>query len=715
MIPAVTPGAAPIIVNNLSPSLIALEKHLAGTSAEGFIDHLTRVLCGQDHEPFSQFSLDSMQACLLLFLLEYLSTKNGEYYDLILRLAPFYCEQLDSLDRGETSFLILPFEVVKALGCDPDLARKLLVERAHSFIAAQKEISQGSPRVLEAGKRTFLAMLEKLPAGCVETVAQSFAEWRKTTHATTEYVADTFTRLAEATRTQGAALVECYCKLESDEQLKAVLKVELVNIVGLLHKARATNDVNDDIAHIASILFGEEDGCSFAAFSSEDRQAFRDLLIFLWERTADEKYLELLYFTIPYLSHDPQHLKAQPYRPPLEHVVDALQVWISQNVVGPQQIKNVVMFYGELLSDNTHAYACSLLQALAQDSQDPNPLFEALCTLRGAGFKNFDDAEKSVFASLANNPNFRITKRFDALLETDILAITQAVLRLTASQVGTLLDKIDSLPDQTFQTRALLSISERIGRADVASCAIDELAKHSHLVAKLVLVCIETPEDFLLKTCKDAIRSPHFPDNVRKTILSAFLDPQLANFHFTFTPFFLTPSDEAEIQQFLEIATKDAIVSKSLVLACRTNELDPRLIDVFMHFLLQSDSAHYLHIAAKIASKRICLSALRTILQKAERIKETAHEQSQVEALEKTLEIIMSDTCLWQNDTACAEMDFRPTWHEHRGIVHNAPFDAASQELCTRFESLNISRTEGESKLAKILKLQKAKKKSSRR
>ncbi len=296
-------------VKKLSTSCAALEDFLCQKNIDTHLQYIDACLANKE---FSQFSINDIQANLLLLLCRFAQLKEPNDLALIFRIVPYYIMHL-----GQDSMIcpIISADIIQALKSSSSQIIHALDHRVHDFI-------KNNPVELQSKGQEWInivALLTRIveipPPFAMDSLGFTLAEWRKNSNTSIDdfgYILRTLSDFSYALsgraskqitlvdlNLESRALFRSFCLHEPDPDVRSMLLLAVAGYSAVLQDAVTGVDVDESVEYLASILFGEQPH-KFNNFSSGARLACILLLLYQWSETGKTKYLDLLLYAFSY-------------------------------------------------------------------------------------------------------------------------------------------------------------------------------------------------------------------------------------------------------------------------------------------------------------------------------------------------------------------------------------------------------------------------------
>ncbi len=646
-------------LNKHGTAVAILEEYLSGKdSRQGIATLQKRKLHG--------FTTEDMQALMLIYLLHYIEKEDDTYLHRFIECLPYYFSRLNT---EKTIHPFTDFELERMIVEKSPQTASFLREQAYALVHGERRNVQDTENELLEMSSLVSSLTKAKAFELLDHFASSFVAWNRIQEPQLDEVIKVFTDLANAFRRNKLLLLTHVCQHERNPDIRAALTVEVARPLRLLERAQKEADVDQEIAYIASLLFGHVTPHTFT-FSQSAKESIISLLQILWEKTGKKKYFNLILYIIPYYiqrdanwiedENDEKYLnKLFTYLleqgPPLQPflVADALTCWYRLGEPSVDETVEVIKFYAAAITKggNSLDAAFHLLQLLAAFADNASDLPHVLYRLRHEGnfdLKKLSTIEQDLFVFILSLPTFskkRREKIFPILLETDKAIASRIAFRVQLSSITSLFKALDTCEDRPFVATCLKSLMPRLPECREFSKVVDELGKCHMLMITLFDCLTVSMQQPALSIFGKSAKTEHFSEEIRALFLEALVDPAVS-FHYSIASLYLLKStDTKEISTLVSNLLKNKTAGNYFVQRANQPDFDNDLRIACISQLLQEDTPKALLLATRIVEKLLPLSAVKALLKKTVALQQ---KYPSSEELDSAIQTIMET--IWCND-----------------------------------------------------------------
>lgn len=692
---------------------VALSQAIGGEDVNEYLLYLERVLSGEEQKGLHQFSFEEIEATCLLLLWRFMREEKVDDLALFLRCFPYYVASLNTQDDFTT------IDFTKIFGELPDKksALQLFREQANDLIANNSGYEQDRYDVMHHLDNLESLLHKIIPEAMqpelVALSARSLLEWNRRTGPSSWDFVRMFSEVADVIRKEKSELLDSFCRLETNANLKCILAVHIKKPFALLQSAQAGGDVRGEIAYLASILFCEE-AVKMSSFSFKDRQATILLLQDAWEKTGQWEYFHLMLYAIPYCIIT---LEIAPSQIERDLLVDSLRTWYCNDKPHEDEVVEIISLYAALLAEGKDCLNASydLLHDLIIGVPKTKNLQWVIFKLRNIDgaqgvrgiIKQLSIRERLLLITLCNQPSFPEVNRvkyFGDLLADDALFLSQHIPSLSSSQICALLDALEKNEDEAYVRVCLRHIANGLFASSGADEIKEDLAVCPHLMQHLLSMILEHPDPVLFNIYYPAVVAASYPSEQHKQVLSKFLNPKLPDYYLLLALFLFTPSDTQEIKEWVAAIQKKQTLVDALIQIGAAEGIDPKVHDQIMTATLQEEAPESFLMATKFSGRVLSLSALAALVDRAtELFAGFQAYQDEREFCQMTTTLGQAISTLFDRPW-CSEVRGDATWYRALDMSYlRSEKDPRCAAMLEKLAALTLTKTPAKIKLKELI------------
>ncbi len=716
-----------------------LEDYFRGKNIDDYLRYLERVLDGSEPKKFHGFSIEEMQANLLLFLLHYVQEDKPDSLALFLRACPYYFFSLLSQKEEVTS--LTSHKIERAMKSQKGSTVHHVRMRVSDFIEGRRDESENAIYETKQFSHFIFGIISPRNNELIDTIAKALVDWNRIVAPPIHDVIKVFDSVTLGVRKR-TALLSQICRIEKSSDIRAALTVHVTRISTLLTRAQSGEDIETEVAYLASLLFGDVKPQLFHFFPNYDRQSCLRLFLHLFEKTGEDEYFTLVLYVLPYCAEKfhkisfktsekevglLEYLLRTPGQIEPTDLLDAVKLWYDEAKKQVEEVDEkikltarIIKFFCALITEgkNTIGASYDFLHTFAEWVGNPVDLPKVLYSLRHddavkglAWISALNPCEIEVLVHILNRPAFPMCKReeyFSFLLKTNLLLATRLTPQLSQDMISKILAALEKSNDASLPLAAMRNLINGLAYSAVRDAVVHNIAQSSRLRTVACMIFFASLEEPGIQVFALMTKAAPFPEGIRKAIVEGLVSAELSSQHWKVALYFLKPSDTAEIAQFLTNIRAKQEDEKYLLSQATQNHIAQELTDCMIRLLLEEGTAKAIGLGAQLFGKLVPLSALRRFLKKAMYLtKEEAHEA--ISPLFKAV---------WSNDPVRTENNpdwfskmkiqhipdnfysnprrgnFRPSWYTYNKLAVFTPDDEIYTAFVERIASLGFDRKE---------------------